>query len=330
MLDLTRRDFITLLGGAVIAWPLAARAQQPGKVWRVGVLETISAELNATNFKALRKGLRDVGYIEGQNLTIEYRSADGQVERFPQLAEELIRAQVDVIVTRGTPAVLAAKNATTTIPVVMAASGEPLATGVIPGLAQPGGNVTGLSAFTNELIPKRIELLNVAVPGVTRIAFLQNMSNPVALSQWQELNSAARSLRIEPLVLDVRKSEDVVQAFETARTQRINALAVGNDTVTHANRSQIVELAAQHRLPAVYATREFVDAGGFMAYSVSYADLYRRATAYVDKIFKGAKPADLPVEQPTKFDLVINLRTAKALGLQIPDKLLVFADEVIE
>jgi putative ABC transport system substrate-binding protein len=231
-----RREFITLLGGAVVAWPLAARAQHAGKVWRVGVLETISAELNATNFEALRKGLRDLGYIEGQNLTIEYRSADGQVERFPQLAEELVRAQVDVIVTRGTPAVFAAKTATTTIPVVMAASGEPLATGVIPGLAQPGGNVTGLSAFTNELIPKRIELLNVAVPGVTRIAFLQNMSNPVALSQWEELNSAARSLGIEPLLLDVRKSEDVTRAFETARTQRVNALAVGNDTVTHANR----------------------------------------------------------------------------------------------
>jgi putative tryptophan/tyrosine transport system substrate-binding protein len=235
-----RRSFIALLGGAAAAWPLAARAQQPAKVWRVGVLETISAQLNATNFEAFRKGLRDLGYIEGQNLTIEYRSADGQVEHFPRLAEELVRTQVDVIVTRGTPAVFAAKNATRTIPVVMAASGEPLATGVIPALAQPGGNVTGLSAFTNELIPKRIELLNVAVPGVTRIAFLQNMSNPVALSQWEELNSAARSLRIEPLLLDIRKSEDLVRAFETARTQRVNALAVGNDTVTHANRSQIV------------------------------------------------------------------------------------------
>jgi putative ABC transport system substrate-binding protein len=330
MSGIKRREFITLIGGAAAAWPLAGWAQQSAKVWRIGVLETISAELNATNFEALRKGLRDLGYIERQNLTIEYRSADGEVERFPQLAEELVRAQVDVIVTRGTPAVFAAKNATTTIPMVMAASGEPLATGVIPALAHPGGNVTGLSAFTNELIPKRIELLNAAVPGITRIAFLQNMSNPVAQSQWEELNSAARSLRIEPILLDVRKSEDMVRAFDTARMQRVNAVAVGNDTVTHANRSQIVELAAQHRLPAVYATREFVDAGGFMAYSVSYADLYRRAATYVDKIFKGIKAADLPVEQPTKFDLVINLRTAKALGLQIPDKLLVFADEVIE
>src|SRR5262249_19430085 len=227
-----RREFITLLGGAATVWPIVSIAQQSERMRRIGVLETIAAELHPTNCEALRKGRRALGYIEGKNLIIEYRSADGQIERFPQLAEELVRAQVDVIITRGTPAVFAAKNATTTIPVVMAASGEPLATGVIPGLAQPGGNVTGLSAFTNALIPKRIELLNVAVPGFIRIAFLQNMSNPVALSQWEELNSAARSLRIEPLLLDIRKSEDVMRVFETARTQRVNALAVGNDTAT--------------------------------------------------------------------------------------------------
>jgi putative ABC transport system substrate-binding protein len=324
-----RREFIHALGGAA-AWPLGVRAQQAGKVWRIGMLETISPELNAANFDALRNELRYLGYIEGQNLTIEYRSADGQEERFPQLASELVRAKVDVIVTRGTPAAFAAKKATTTIPVVMAASGEPLASGVISGLARPGGNVTGLSAFTNELIPKRIELLNTAVSGIVRIAFLQNMSNPVAPSQWEELKSATRSLRIEPLLLDVRKSDDVVRAFDAAGVQRVNALAVGNDTVTHASRRQIVELAAQHRLPAIYATREFVDAGGLMAYSVSYSDLYRRAATYVDKIFKGARPADLPVEQPTKFDLVINLKTARALDLEIPDKLLALADEVIE
>src|SRR5262245_60777833 len=285
-----RREFITLLGGAATVWPLVSIAQQSERMRRIGVLETISAELNSTNFEALRKGLRDLGYIEGQNLTIEYRSADGQVERFPPLAEELVRAQVDVIVTRGTPAVFAAKNATTTIPVVMAASGEPLATGIIPGLARPGGNVTGLSAFTNELIPKRIELLNIAVPNINRIAFLQNMSNPVASPQWEELNSAERSLRIEPLLLVVGGAEGVVRAFETAAMQRIDALALGNDTVTHANRWHIVALAAQYRVPVIYAAREFVDAGGFMAYSVSYADLHRRAAAYVDKIFKGAKP----------------------------------------
>jgi putative tryptophan/tyrosine transport system substrate-binding protein len=324
-----RCEFILALGGAA-AWPFAVRAQHAGKVWRLGVLETISPALNAANFDALRHALRNLGYIEGQNLIIEYRSPDGEVDRFPQLAIELVRAQVDVIVTRGTPSVVAAKTATTTIPIVMAASGEPLTSGVIAGLARPGGNVTGLSAFTNELIPKRIELLNEAVPGLARIAFLQNMANPIAPSQWEELKAAALSLRIEPLLLDLRRSEDVTRGFEAARVQHVNALAVGNDTVTHANRLQIVELAAKHRLPVIYATREFVDAGGLMTYGVSYSDLYRRAATYVDKIFKGAKPADLPVEQPTKFELIINLKAAVAIGLEVPAKLLALADEVIE
>jgi putative ABC transport system substrate-binding protein len=202
--------------------------------------------------------------------------------------------------------------------------------GVIAGLARPGGNVTGLSAFTNELIPKRIELLNETVSGLARIAFLQNMSNPVAPSQWEELKTAAKFVRIEPLLLDVRSSADVARAFEAARMQRIGAFVVGNDTVTHANRRQIVELAARHRLPTIYATREFVDAGGLMSYGVSYSDLYHRAATYVDKIFKGAKPADLPVEQPTRFEMVINLNHAKALGLDVPPTLLARADEVIE
>jgi putative tryptophan/tyrosine transport system substrate-binding protein len=328
-MDLWRRQFIALLSG-MATWPFAVVAQHAGKVWRLGVLETISPALNAANFAALRHALRNLGYIEGQNLIIEYRSADGEVDRFPELAIELVRAQVDVIVTRGTPSVVAAKTATTTIPIVMAASGEPLTSGVIAGLARPGGNVTGLSAFTNELIPKRIELLNEAVSGLARIAFLQNMANTIAPSQWEELKAAALSLRIEPVLLDVRNSEDVMRKFDAARVQRIDALAVGNDTVTHANRSQIVELAAQHRLPVIYATREFVDAGGLLTYGVSYSDLYRRAATYVDKIFKGAKPADLPVEQPTKFELIINLRAAAAIGLEVPAKLLALADEVIE
>jgi putative ABC transport system substrate-binding protein len=324
-----RRDFITLLGAAA-AWPLAARAQQAGKFWRIGLLETISPVLNSVNFDTLRRGLRNLGYIEGQNLIIEYRSADGKVDRFPELASDLVRSKVDVIVTRGTPAVVAAKTATTTIPIVMAASGEPLASGVIAGLARPGGNVTGLSAFTNELIPKRIELLNETISGLARIGFLQNTENPVASSQWEELKTAALSLGIKPFLIDVRKSEDVTHAFEAARVGRINALAVGNDTVTHANRGQVVELALQQRLPVIYATREFVDAGGLMAYAVDYSDLYRRAAIYVDKIFKGAKPIDLPVEQPTKFELIINLKTAKALGLTVAQTLLATADEVIE
>jgi putative ABC transport system substrate-binding protein len=327
---MNRREFILALGGAAVAWPLAARAQQARKVWRIGVLETISPALNAANFDALLRGLRTVGYVEGQNLVIDYRSADGQVERFPELAKELVREHVDLIITRGTPAVMAAKNATGAIPIVMAASGEPLATGVISGLARPGGNVTGLSAFTNELIPKRLELLTEAVSGIKRIAFLQNMSNPIGQSQWEELKTAARSLGIDPQLLDVRKPEDVSRAFDAKYMQRANALAVGNDTVTHANRWQIVELAAQNRLPTIYATGEFVDAGGLMTYGVSYTDLYRRAAIYVDKIFKGVKPADLPVEQPTKFELIINLKAATAIGLEVPAKLLALADEVIE
>jgi putative ABC transport system substrate-binding protein len=320
-----RRDFITLLGGAAVAWPLAARAQQAGRIYRIGVLETSPAASNAANFDALRKGLRELGYVEGQNLVLDYRSADGRPERYPQLVAELL-LNVDLIVTRGTPAVMAAKNATETIPVVMAASGEPVGTGVVAGLARPGGK----SALTTELVAKRLELMRETVAGIRRIAFLQNMGNPVAPSQWEELNTAALSLGLEAQLLDVRKPEDIAQAFDTAIAQRADAILVGNDTVTLVHRRQVVELAVKHRLPAMYNNREFIDAGGLMAYGVSYPDLYRRAAIFVDKIFKGAKPADLPVEQPTKFELMINLKAAKALGLDIPATVLARADEVIE
>jgi len=327
-----RRSFLALLGGAAAAgaWPQRLSAQQAGKVWRVGVLETISPAMNAANFDALRKGLRDLGYVEGQNLVIEYRSVDGHDERFPELAAELLRLKVDVIVTRGTPAVQAAKNATATIPVVMAASGDPLGTGIIAGLSRPGANVTGLSAFTVELIGKRIELMREAIPGIARIAFLHNLQNPVARTQWEEMKSAGRFLGFEPVFVDVQKPEDMERAFDMVVAQRANALVVGNDTVTHANRRLVVELASKHRLPATYSAREFVYDGGLMSYGVSYPDLYRRAATFIDKIFKGAKPADLPVEQPTRFTLVVNLKAAKAIGLTIPEIFLVRADEVIE
>jgi len=322
-----RREFITLIGGTAAAWPLAARAQS---AYRIGVLETTSAALNAANFDALRQGLRQHGYIEGQNLVIEYRSADGRAERFPDLAAELVRLNVDLIVTRGTPAIFAAKNATKTIPVVMAASGDPLGAGVVAGLARPGGNVTGLSAFVTELQAKRLELLREMVPRINRIAALLNMSSPAEPPQWEETKAAARTLAIEPQLLDVRKPEDLGRAFETAIKQRADALVVGINVLTQANRRPIADLATKHRLPAIYASREFVDAGGLVALGVSYPDLYRRAATYVDKILKGAKPVDLPIEQPTKFELTINLKTAKALGLEIPPTLLARADEVIE
>jgi putative ABC transport system substrate-binding protein len=324
-----RREFIWALGGAAVARPLAARAQQP-KVWRIGVLETISQSMNAANFEAFRRGLRELGYIEGQNLIIDYRSADGRAERFPGLAADFVRLQVDVIVTRGTPAGLAAKNATTTIPIVMAAMSDPVGVGAVDGLARPGGNITGLAAFSSELEPKRVELLKEMVPGLTRVAVLFNMSNPVFLSRWEMMKTATQSLHIKAQLLDVRRPEDLGSAFEAAVRQRADALVCGTDAFIQANRHLIVELAAKSRLPSIYGYADFADTGGLMSYSVNYPDLYFRAAGLVAKILNGTRPGDLPVEQPTKFKLVINLKTAKALGLDVPDRLLTLADEVIE
>jgi putative ABC transport system substrate-binding protein len=326
----TRRAFLGTLAGGLLAAPLVSEAQQAGKIYRIGVLEPTSMALNAANLDAFRQGLRELGYVEGHNLMIEYRSADGRSERFPDLAAELVRLKVDVIMTRGTPAVLAAKNATGTIPVVMAASGDPVLSGVVASLARPGGNVTGLSAIVGEISGKRLELIREVVPGVSRVAALFNMSNPIDALQWKETESAAPSLRVQLQLLDVRKPGDLAGAFDAAVKQRAGALVVGLDALTWANHRPIVGLAAKHRLPAMYGGREFVDAGGLIAYGVSYPHLYHRAASFVDKIFKGAKPADLPVEQPTKFELVINLKTAKALGLTIPQSVLGRADEVIQ
>ena len=330
MFAIKRRKFLTLFGGAVLAWPLAVRAQPMAKVWHVGMLETTAATLNATNLDAFKQALRQLGYIEGQNLIVEYRSGDGHIERFPQLAAELVRLNVDIIITRGTPTALAAKEATATIPIVMAAIGEPVETGMVASLARPGGNVTGLSAFVTELTAKRIEIMREVIPQLSRMALIDNMANRSVPAQWDETKRAAFALGIQPQLYDVRKAEDIERAFSSAIAQRVNALSVGNDSVVIANRIQVVQLAAKHRLPAIYATRDFVDAGGLLSYAAHYPDLYRRAAAYVDKIFKGAKPADLPVEQPTKFEIVVNLKAASALGLTVPSTLLARADEVIE
>ena len=324
-----RREFITLLGGTA-AWPLAARAQQAGKVHRIGVLETISTTLNVANFYALREGLRQLGYAEGQNLVIEYRSADGRDDRFPGLARELLALKVDVIVTRGTPAAKAVKNATSTVPVVMTASGDPVGVGLVTSLARPGGNITGLSAIVGELSPKRLELIKEIVPGLARIAVLANTSNDAVRRDWARIETAARSLGVQSQLLDLRESDALGPTFDDASARRADALVVVIDAITQANQQRIVDLAMKHRLPAIYSSREFVDAGGLISYGVSYPDLYRRAATYVDKILKGTKPADLPVVQPTKFELVINLKTAKALGIEVPPTLLARADEVIE
>ena len=323
-----RREFLSALGGVAAAWPLAARAQQPTKTYRIGMLETISPALNAPQLDAFRNGLRELGYVEGQQYVIEYRSTDGRAERFPELAIELVRLGVDLIVARGTPASIAAKNATSTIPVIMASVGDPLL--IVESLARPGRNVTGLSAFVNEMTSKRLDLIKELVPAMSRIALLHNMSNPVAPPQWEETRTAARSLGIQAELLDVRSREDLSRAFETAVQRRVDALLVAVDGLFQANTQMIVELAARNKVPAIYVGREFIEVGGLMTYGVSFPHLYLRAAAYADKIFKGAKPADLPVEQPTKFELIINLKTAKALGLTIPPKLLFTADEVIE
>jgi len=324
---MTRRELIALASGAV-SWPFAARSQQVTKKYRIGILDNVSSALNAAEIDAFRKGLRELDYIEGQGYVIEYRSAEGRNDQFPGLAAELVRLGVDIIVTRGTPATIAAKEATTTIPVVMASVGEPLL--IVEGLARPGGNVTGLSAFVNVMTSKRVELTKELVPAVSRIALFHNMSNPVAPPQWEAMKVAARSLGMQPELLDVQQREDITRAFEKAVAQRVGALVVGIDGLLRANHHMIADLAAKNKLPTVYAGREYVEAGGLLSYAVSYLDLYRRAASYVDKIFKGARPADLPIEQPTKFELVINLKTAKALGLTIPPTLLARADEVIE
>ena len=322
-----RRNFIS--GAvAVLAVPLAAEAQPTGKVYRIGILEAIPAAQNAANLGALRKGMRNLGYVEGRNLIIEYRSADGRAERFPDLASELVRLKVDLIVTRGTPAARAAKNATGTIPVVMATMGDPRA--IVASFARPGGNITGVTTFSTELTAKRIELLKELIPNLSRVALLHNMGNPAAPPEWEETKTAARSLGLQAELLDVRSQGDLGRAFELAVRQHVDALVIGADGLTQMHQQTIVDLVARNRLPAAHPARDFVEAGGLIAYGVNYPDLYFRFASFVDKIFKGAKPADLPVEQPTKFELVINLKTAKALGLTIPPSLLQRADQVIE
>jgi putative ABC transport system substrate-binding protein len=291
-------------------------------------LEAVPAAQNSANLDALRKGLRELGYVEGRNLVIEYRSADGRTERFPDLAADLVRLNVDLIVTRGTPATRAAKTATGTIPVVMATMGNPQP--IVVSFANPGGNITGMTTYSPELIGKRIELLKELVPSLSRVALLHNMGNPAVPPEWEETKTAARSLGLQAELLDVRSQDDLSRAFERAVRQRIDGLLIGADGLTQLHQHTIVDWAARNRLPAAYPARDFVEAGGLMAYAVSYPDLYFRFARFIDKIFKGTNPGDLPIEQPTKFELVVNLKTAKALGLTIPQSVLVRADEVLQ
>jgi putative ABC transport system substrate-binding protein len=310
--------------------PLAAEAQPAGKVYRIGMLETRSTVLNAANIEAFRRGLLELGYKEGQNFEIVYRSSDGHDDRFPDLASELVGLRVDLILTRGTPAALAARSTSPPIPVVMAASGDPVGSGLVASLGHPGGTVTGLSSALTEVYSKRVELLRELLPRLTRLAAIFNMGNRSAVPQWHVVEATARALGIEPQLLDVRRPEDLPRLFEAAAQQRAEALIVGLDGVTQGNLRLIAELAAKQHLPSMYAEKAYVKFGGLITYGASDYAMYHRAAAFVDKIFKGAKPADLPVEQPIKFELAINLKTAQALGLTIPPHILFQADEVIK
>jgi putative ABC transport system substrate-binding protein len=327
-----RRRFIEVIAGGLLTAPFAAEAQQATKVARIGYLAT-NLTGNPHGREAFRQGLRDLGYVEGRNVVIEYRDADGKIERLPALAAELIALKVDVIVTASTVAGLAAKQATRTLPVVFAVAADPVTEELVTSLARPGGNVTGLSFFAPELVGKCLEQLKQTVPAVTRVAVLWHpgaLGKRTEKDMLKEAEVAARALGVQLQVVEARGPENFDRAFSDMTRARANALMVLTSSMFFGERRRLVDLAAKNRLPAVYTWREFVDAGGFISYGPNLAHLYRRAATYVDKILKGAKPGDLPVEQPTKFELVINLKTAKALGLTIPPSLLQRADEVIQ
>jgi len=318
-----RRAFITLLGAATTAWPLATRAQQVAKIPRVGVIDPTA------NSDPFRQGLRDLGYIEGRNIAIEYRSAEGRPERLVAAATELTRLPVDIIVAFGSPATEAAKQATTTIPIVMAGIGDPVRAGFVASLAHPGGNITG-NTILAELAAKRIQLLKLAVPTVSRVAFLWNPGNPSHAANLDEWKAAAPALGVEMLFVAVRSSDEFDSAFVAMMRERPDAFTMTADALHQLHIGWIIDFLARNRLPGMYVVREDVIAGGLMSYGASLPDLFRRAAGYVHKILQGTRPADLPVEQPTKFDLSVNLKTAKALGLTIPEPFLLLADEVIE
>jgi putative tryptophan/tyrosine transport system substrate-binding protein len=324
-----RRGFITLLGGAAVAWPALANAQQTAKLPTIGYLGPNSRSLDSQRLVAFVQRLRELGWIEDRTITIEYRWAEGRNEHLADIAANFVRRKVDVIVTSATPPTVAVKEATSVIPIVFASIGDPVGAGVVKSLARPGGNATGLSLQATDAAGKRLELLGEVVTGLRRLAIMANSGNPSAALEMREAEATARTLGLEGITSEIRRSEDIAPAFDALKG-RVEALYVCNDPLATTNRVRISTLASAARLPTMFIAREYVEVGGLMSYGANFQDLYRRTAEFVDKILRGAKPADIPVEQPTKFDLVINLTTAKALGLDVSPMLIARADEVIE
>ena len=331
MSGIGRREFIILLGGpaAAAAWSLAAWAQQAGPLPTIGFLVAGTPTSHGQWVAAFVQRLRELGWIEGRTITIEYRWAEGRSERFAEIAAELVRRKVDVIVTSATEAIVAAKQATSVIPIVFAAAGDPVGTGLVASLARPGGNVTGLSIQQTDVAAKRLELLREIVPGLRRLAILGNVSGPAVVLDMREAEAAAGTLGLEVITSEIRRGDDIAPAF-AALKGRAEALYLPIDPLVNTHRLRINTLALAARLPTMHTFREGVEVGGLISYGPNVPDLFRRAANYVDKILRGTKPGDIPVEQPSKFDLIINLTTAKALDLSIPDSFLLRADEVIE
>jgi putative tryptophan/tyrosine transport system substrate-binding protein len=324
-----RRELLAALGGAAAVWPLAAWAQQPGKLPTIGFLGANNATFERASTDAFVQRLRELGWIENRTIAIEYRWAEGRDERFAEIAAEFIRLKVDVILTYATPSSIAAKKATAVIPIVFAAAGDPVGTGLVASLARPGGNVTGLSIQQTDLASKRLELLREVLPGLRTVAILVNIGSPNSVLEMGEAQAAARTLGLAVVTSEVQRAEDIAPAFDALKG-RADALYVCSSPLLSTNRIRINSLTLGVRLPTMHGLRAFTEAGGLMSYGPNLPDLFRRAADITDKILRGTKPGDIPVEQPTKFDLVINLTTAKALGITIPDKLLALADEVIE
>ena len=324
-----RREFITLLGGAAAAWPIAARAQQPGSCRPSDTSAAARPITQRAWVDAFVQRLRELGWIEGRTVAIEYRWAEGRAERYAEIAAEFVRLKVDVILAGGTEAAIAAKQATSVIPIVFPTAGDPVGSGLVASLARPGGNITGLSNLGSDLAAKRLGLLREVFPGLRRLAVMANADYSGGVTERDEIDAAARTLGLEVVPLPIRRAEDIASAFDGLKG-RAEALYTTGDPLVHAHRLRINTFALAARLPTMFHHREYVEAGGLMSYGPNFPDLNRRAADYVDKILRGAKPANLPVEQPIKFDLVVNLTTAKALGIEVPAALIGRADEVIE